>query len=111
MPHADVACSGDILTVEREEHGRGGWHNRLLGFGHFFSAPRARDRSAQANGLGDESRSDSRPEGPVQISVPDITLVVGHLMAFQKAPVFFLKCHLLMVPCLVFDVGNDGFCF
>ena len=36
----------------------------------FFSAPRARDRSAQANGLGDESRSDSRPEGPVQILSP-----------------------------------------
>jgi len=29
MPHADVTCSGDVLTVEREEHGRGGWHNRL----------------------------------------------------------------------------------
>ncbi len=28
MPHADVTCSGDVLTVEREEHG-GGWHNRL----------------------------------------------------------------------------------
>jgi hypothetical protein len=29
MPPADVTCSGDILTVEREEHGRGGWHNRV----------------------------------------------------------------------------------
>ena len=50
-------------------------------------------------------------KGRYKSSVPDITLVVGDLMAFQKAPVFFLKCHLLMVPCLVFDVGNDGFCF
>jgi hypothetical protein len=38
MPHADVACSGGILTVEREEHGRGGWHNRLLGWPFFLSA-------------------------------------------------------------------------
>jgi hypothetical protein len=35
-------------------------------------------------------------KGRYKSSVPDITLVVGDLMAFQKAPVFFLKCHLLM---------------
>jgi hypothetical protein len=30
MPHADVTRSGDILTVEREEHGPGGWHNLCI---------------------------------------------------------------------------------
>ena len=76
MPHADVACSSDILTVEREEHGRGGRAKRDLGFGHF--SQRQGRVIVQPRPTAWVMNREAIPglKGRYKSSVPDITLVV-----------------------------------
>ena len=91
-----------VTLLERTGRGDSDQWPAFLGFG-----PTARDSSAQPIGLGEARTRFLRPNGVRCRLIPHVFFIEFDLIPFQQPPVFILKCHLLVMPRLVADVGHD----
>ena len=79
-------------------------NNRPNGPGEFSPGLRPK-----ADALGQEASQTMRPEGPRELSIPHITLVILDLVGIEERTEFLLKRPDSMMLALVADVGPNVF--